>query len=78
MTRLGYVTPLGQMYYISRVVNSNLMTGAWPASSAEKWPSGKIKRPVLVLVGTKDGSDAGERWRTLLPDCHFMFVFWDV
>jgi hypothetical protein len=54
------------------------MTGAWPASSAEKWPSGKIERPVLVLVGTKDGSDAGERWRTLLPDCHFMFVFWDV
>jgi pimeloyl-ACP methyl ester carboxylesterase len=35
----------------------------------------EIKRPVLVLCGTKDGSDAGERYRTLLPDCHFMFVY---
>jgi pimeloyl-ACP methyl ester carboxylesterase len=34
-----------------------------------------IKRPVLVLSGTKDGSDAGNRWRRLLPDCHFMFVY---
>ena len=34
-----------------------------------------IKRPVLVLSGTKDGSDAGNRYRTLLPDCHFMFVY---
>jgi pimeloyl-ACP methyl ester carboxylesterase len=35
----------------------------------------EIKRPVLVLSGTKDGSDAGDRWRTLLPDCHFMLVY---
>lgn len=33
------------------------------------------KRPVLVLSGTKGGSDAGERYRTLLPDCHFMLVY---
>jgi pimeloyl-ACP methyl ester carboxylesterase len=36
---------------------------------------GKIKRPALVLSGTKDQSDGGDRWRTLLPDCHFMFVY---
>ncbi len=35
----------------------------------------EIKRPVLVLSGTKDGSDAGDRYRALLPDCHFMFVY---
>ena len=35
----------------------------------------EINRPVLVLSGTKDPSDAGDRWRTLLPDCHFMFVY---
>ncbi len=35
----------------------------------------KIKRPVFVLSGTKDGSDAGDRYRTLLPDCYFMFVY---
>jgi len=35
----------------------------------------EIKRPVLVLCGTKDGSDAGKRYRTLLPDCYFMFVY---
>jgi pimeloyl-ACP methyl ester carboxylesterase len=35
----------------------------------------KMKRPVLVLFGTKDQSGAGDRWRTLLPDCHFMFVY---
>ena len=35
----------------------------------------EIKRPVLVLCGTKDGSDAGDRWRTLPPDCHFMLVY---
>jgi pimeloyl-ACP methyl ester carboxylesterase len=35
----------------------------------------EIKRPVLVLCGTKDPSDAGDRYRTLLPDCHFMFVY---
>jgi hypothetical protein len=30
---------------------------------------------VLVLSGAKDGSDAGDRYRRLLPDCHFMFVY---
>ena len=35
----------------------------------------EMTRPVLVLSGTKDPSDAGDRWRTLLPDCHFMFVY---
>ena len=35
----------------------------------------EIKRPVLVLFGTKDQSAAGDRHRTLLPDCHFMFVY---
>jgi pimeloyl-ACP methyl ester carboxylesterase len=35
----------------------------------------EIKRPVLVLSGTKDGSHAGDRWRALLPDCHFMLVY---
>jgi pimeloyl-ACP methyl ester carboxylesterase len=35
----------------------------------------EIKRPVLVLSGTKDQSEAGDRYRTLLPDCHFMFVY---
>jgi pimeloyl-ACP methyl ester carboxylesterase len=35
----------------------------------------EIKRPVLVLAGTKDGSAAGGRWRALLPDCHFMLVY---
>jgi len=35
----------------------------------------EIKRPVLVLCGTKDPSDAVDRWRALLPDCHFMFVY---
>jgi len=30
---------------------------------------------VLVLSGTKDQSDAGDRYRTLLPDCYFMFVY---
>jgi pimeloyl-ACP methyl ester carboxylesterase len=34
-----------------------------------------MKRPVLVLCGTKDPSEAGVRYRTLLPDCHFMFVY---
>jgi pimeloyl-ACP methyl ester carboxylesterase len=33
------------------------------------------KRPVLVLCGTRDASDAGDHWRTLLPGCHFMFVY---
>jgi pimeloyl-ACP methyl ester carboxylesterase len=35
----------------------------------------EIKRPVLVLCGTNDQSDAGVLWRSLLPDCHFMFVY---
>ena len=35
----------------------------------------EMKRPVLLLSGTKDQSDAGDRYRTLLPDCHFMFVY---
>ena len=30
---------------------------------------------MLVLSGTKDGSDAGDRYRTLLPDCPFMFIY---
>jgi pimeloyl-ACP methyl ester carboxylesterase len=35
----------------------------------------EIKRPVLVLSGTKDQSDASGSFRTLLPDCHFMVVY---
>jgi pimeloyl-ACP methyl ester carboxylesterase len=35
----------------------------------------EMRRPLLVLSGTKDQSAAGDRWRTLLPDCHFMFVY---
>jgi pimeloyl-ACP methyl ester carboxylesterase len=35
----------------------------------------ETKRPVLVLSGTKDRSGAGYRYRTLLPDCHFMLVY---
>jgi pimeloyl-ACP methyl ester carboxylesterase len=35
----------------------------------------EMKRPVLVLCGTKEQSGAGDRWRALLPDCHFMFVY---
>jgi len=35
----------------------------------------EIKRPVLLLCGTKDQSAAGDRYRTLLPDCHFMLVY---
>jgi hypothetical protein len=27
---------------------------------------------VLVLCGTKDPSEAGDRYRTLLPPCHFI------
>jgi hypothetical protein len=33
-----------------------------------------MKRPALVLCGTEDQSDAGDRDRTLLSDRHFMFV----
>ena len=29
---------------------------------------------MLVLCGTNDGPEAGDRYRTLLPDCHFMFI----
>jgi len=36
---------------------------------------GEIKRPVLVFAGTKDQSAVGDRYRRLLPDCHFMFVY---
>jgi pimeloyl-ACP methyl ester carboxylesterase len=35
----------------------------------------EMKRPVLVLSGTKDQSDAGGLYRTLLPDCHFRFIY---
>jgi pimeloyl-ACP methyl ester carboxylesterase len=35
----------------------------------------QLTRPVLVLVGTEDNSDAGDRYRALLPDCNFMFVY---
>jgi pimeloyl-ACP methyl ester carboxylesterase len=34
-----------------------------------------LRRPALVLAGTEDRSDGGDRWRALLPDCHFMFVY---
>ena len=34
-----------------------------------------IERPVLILRGTKDRSDAADRYRASLPDCHFMFVY---
>jgi pimeloyl-ACP methyl ester carboxylesterase len=35
----------------------------------------EVERPVLVLCGTRDGSDAGDRYRRLLRDCHLMFVY---
>jgi hypothetical protein len=35
----------------------------------------ELQRPVLLLCGTKEGSGACDRYRTLLPDCHFMFVY---
>ena len=35
----------------------------------------ELKRPVLVLCGTNDPSDAAGRWRTLLPSCHYMLVY---
>jgi pimeloyl-ACP methyl ester carboxylesterase len=35
----------------------------------------EMRLPALVLSGTKDQSAASDRWRTLLPDCHFMFVY---
>jgi len=49
-----------------------------PASALGSLPDEafrEIKRPVLVLCGTKDQSDASARYRALLPDCHFMFVY---
>jgi pimeloyl-ACP methyl ester carboxylesterase len=35
----------------------------------------EMKRPALVLSGTKDQSATGDRWRALLPECHFMLVY---
>ena len=35
----------------------------------------EMTRPVLVLVGTEDKSDAGDRYCALLSDCNFMFVY---
>jgi pimeloyl-ACP methyl ester carboxylesterase len=35
----------------------------------------EIRQPVLLLAGTRDGSGAAERWRALLPDCHFIFAY---
>jgi hypothetical protein len=35
----------------------------------------EIKRSVLVLSGIKDQSNAGDRHRTQLAICHFMFVY---
>jgi pimeloyl-ACP methyl ester carboxylesterase len=32
-------------------------------------------RPVLMLIGTEDESDAGDRWRAILPQCNFMFAY---
>jgi pimeloyl-ACP methyl ester carboxylesterase len=32
-------------------------------------------RPLLVLAGTNDVSAVADRWRALLPDCHFMLVY---
>jgi pimeloyl-ACP methyl ester carboxylesterase len=36
---------------------------------------GEITRPILVLAGTNDRSDAAERYRALLPNSHFMLVY---
>jgi pimeloyl-ACP methyl ester carboxylesterase len=36
---------------------------------------GKMTRPALVLSGTRDRSESGDRYRRLLPDCHFMLVY---
>jgi pimeloyl-ACP methyl ester carboxylesterase len=47
---------------------------AGPAAQPDEACRG-LKRPVLVLAGTNDQSDAGDRYRRLLPDCHFMFVY---
>jgi hypothetical protein len=39
----------------------------FPRALVDCWPS--------VLSGTKDQYDAGDRYRTLLPDYHFTFVY---
>jgi pimeloyl-ACP methyl ester carboxylesterase len=38
-------------------------------------PVREMTRPVLVLVGTEDKSEAGDRYRRLLPDCNFMLAY---
>ena len=35
----------------------------------------EMAQPVLVLVGTEDKTDAGDRYRGLLPQSNFMFVY---
>ena len=35
----------------------------------------QVTRPVLMLAGTEDKSDAGDRYRALVPHCNFMFVY---
>jgi len=35
----------------------------------------EMNRPVLLLRGTRDQSLAADRYRALLPDCHFMLVY---
>ena len=35
----------------------------------------ELARPVLLLCGSGDSANTGEPYRTLLPDCHFMFVY---
>jgi pimeloyl-ACP methyl ester carboxylesterase len=35
----------------------------------------EMQRPVLALCGTKDQSACGDRYRTLVPNCHFMLVY---
>jgi len=37
-----------------------------------------MQLPVLVLAGMKDGSDAGDRYRTPLPASHFTFAMMQV
>ena len=34
-----------------------------------------LSLPVLVLTGTRDGAEGGDRYRRLLPNCHFMLVY---
>ncbi len=35
----------------------------------------EMTRPVLVLAGTRNGSADAERYRAVLPECHFMLVY---